>query len=319
MSHFTVLVIADVKDLKICPKDLNPRVATEIAERELEPFWELDLPADEARHNKYAEFEPRMGKFEALAKCKADLKRRKAEALFQGKGNDKFLDRMITLNEGCKANIIEEKEMVDFWVENYYGYSYNNDYYGYWYNPNAKWDWFSVGGRWRGLFKVKEGVKKVLGNAGLYGDKPIKEDGTDIAFKKEIAIEEMREEAIIKAKEAWPRYLEFKEDNKKYDEKRKTLSEEERCKIRIRDEIRHFGEFGVYCHKELKSVEELENEYKIATYAVIKDGKWYQKGEMGWWGMSSDEMSEEEWIKKWNELVDEADEDDLFILCDCHI
>lgn len=64
-----------------------------------------------------------------------------------------------------------------------------------------------------------------------------------------------------------------------------------------------------------------ENAYKSAmsTYAVVKNGEWFQKGEMGWFGMSSDEMTQEAWIEKFNELVNSASDDTVFTLVDCHI
>lgn len=64
-----------------------------------------------------------------------------------------------------------------------------------------------------------------------------------------------------------------------------------------------------------------ENASKRAmmTYAVVKDGEWFQKGKMGWFGMSKDEMTEDAWIEKFNELVDSASDDTVFTLVDCHI
>ncbi|NCQ50294.1 hypothetical protein GW796_00025 [archaeon] len=50
-----------------------------------------------------------------------------------------------------------------------------------------------------------------------------------------------------------------------------------------------------------ESVREKHNEDIEAARAeynslqVVKDGQWYQKGEMGWWGCSTDEMTQDEW------------------------
>lgn len=57
----------------------------------------------------------------------------------------------------------------------------------------------------------------------------------------------------------------------------------------------------------------------VSTYAVLKDGVWYQKGEMGWFGMSNDTSTQEEWNTELNKLIDSADDETLFTLMDCHI
>jgi len=65
----------------------------------------------------------------------------------------------------------------------------------------------------------------------------------------------------------------------------------------------------------------IENAKKraIATYAVLKDGKWIQRGEMGWFGMASDEMEFGDWFDKYKELLDSLPDDTLLSVYDCHI
>lgn len=57
----------------------------------------------------------------------------------------------------------------------------------------------------------------------------------------------------------------------------------------------------------------------FSTYAVVKDGEWYQKGKMGWWGMSRDEMDESEWLAKIDALLDDLPDDAVLTILDCHI
>ena len=42
----------------------------------------------------------------------------------------------------------------------------------------------------------------------------------------------------------------------------------------------------------------------FTTFAVIKDGKWYERGEMGWWGVVSDEKNKDEWRAQFANLID---------------
>lgn len=57
----------------------------------------------------------------------------------------------------------------------------------------------------------------------------------------------------------------------------------------------------------------------ISTFAVLKDGKWYEKGEMGWWGMASNEDDQDTWNKKFNELIKDLPDNTVLSLVDCHI
>lgn len=55
------------------------------------------------------------------------------------------------------------------------------------------------------------------------------------------------------------------------------------------------------------------------TYAIVKDSTWYQRGEMGWFGISSGEVSEQEWLEQFAKLVDDLPEDTMLTVVDCHI
>ena len=54
-------------------------------------------------------------------------------------------------------------------------------------------------------------------------------------------------------------------------------------------------------------------------YALVTpDGTWHQHGQMGWWGMSSDEMDAEDWDDRVMELM-EKHRDSRAVVCDLHI
>lgn len=55
----------------------------------------------------------------------------------------------------------------------------------------------------------------------------------------------------------------------------------------------------------------------LATFALVMDGKWYEKGKMGWWGMVSNEK--ENWAEEFNKLFDSISDDTLVSVYDCHI
>lgn len=56
------------------------------------------------------------------------------------------------------------------------------------------------------------------------------------------------------------------------------------------------------------------------TYAfVTSSGDWHEKGRMGWFGMSFDEMPQDDWNTQYAALVADEAENAWFVLVDCHI
>lgn len=57
------------------------------------------------------------------------------------------------------------------------------------------------------------------------------------------------------------------------------------------------------------------------TFAhVTKDGEWLEKGQMGWWGIVTEEKhSEEDWDEAQRELLKFVDDNDWLVVVDCHI
>jgi len=57
----------------------------------------------------------------------------------------------------------------------------------------------------------------------------------------------------------------------------------------------------------------------ISTYALLVGGKWYARGEMGWFGCSRDAKSEQEWLEEFHDLLALVSDDTLLTVVDCHI
>lgn len=69
----------------------------------------------------------------------------------------------------------------------------------------------------------------------------------------------------------------------------------------------------------LKRCIDFDEKYDYRTFAVVKDGKWYERGEMGWWALVSNEKSEEDWDREFKALLESVPDDTLLSLYDCHI
>lgn len=169
--------------------------------------------------------------------------------------------------------------------------------WGYWENPNAKWDWYSIGGRWKGLLKAK---------AGIHGESSLV--------------------MPIRCSSAKVKDIDFTPDKTEYE---KALRWWE---VVIEDSPLRPGEkkedfFNFY------KKEYLINRYKnketyarikssFTTYAVVlPDGTWCEKGQMGWFGCSSETPEESyDWDMNYKQnFIDKAEPEWILTIVDCHI
>lgn len=218
-------------------------------------------------------------------------------------------------------------------------------------NPNARWDWFAIGGRWRGYFRVKFPISirdVVVGDCGGLHDKKPESGYADQLRIKDIDFE--GEETKVTEKST-KRFAEWNELLKKhdpdhktktwthfrlladdeansmtYDEARDAYNSQPLMKVLSKPEMRDttFGGFYGCCQVDdmgfdRRKYVNKELDRMFVTFALVKDGEWYEKGKMGWWGMSSDEMEQETWNSKFNELLKGLPEDTIVTLVDCHI
>lgn len=216
-------------------------------------------------------------------------------------------------------------------------------------NPNAKWDWYSVGGRWTGFFKLKKGRDGEVGRPGLMTE-PAKPGYADQVKKGDIDIEGMMDEAGDKARSDYqtikrilggtiPRLEHYWSDiiddnnerfNKmKWDERREFYHNQEALKAIER--ARKSGNLtederdllvwlrieDYQCDEE-RFVTKARNR-ALSTFAVVKDGKWYERGEMGWWACVSNEKDEDKWLDEFAALIKGLPDDTLLTVVDCHI
>jgi hypothetical protein len=235
----------------------------------------------------------------------------------------------------------------------------NKGQYGYWENPNAKWDWYQLGDRWCGFFKLKENSEsgKIGDPSLLMKNFEKKKNTADQAFKKDIDFKAMYKESELKAEDRYKmvenlfsKYLNCKIpkikiswetllNDKKYkgwsiDRKRKFYHNQSALKkFRELNKILNkskekfnknqkdfiiWGDLSDY-QTDLKIYIQKQKEKAIVTFAIIKDRKWYEKGEMGWWNTVSNEKDENKWNKEFNKLLDSINDETLLSIYDCHI
>lgn len=159
------------------------------------------------------------------------------------------------------------------------------------YNPHSKWDWYQLGGRWSGFFILKKGKKGKLGNHRLKEFDPsvadLPPDRADQARKGDIDFVAMRKELADQAEKWWK---EFKSGKGFWDDK-----------------------------KDSTKKEFISKHSKVATFAVLKDGVWYEQGEMGWWGVVRDEKDPDKWQGEFDKLINGLPDNTLLSVVDVHI
>jgi hypothetical protein len=175
---------------------------------------------------------------------------------------------------------------------------------GYWHNPNAKWDWYALGGRWTGFFKLKPNTVGEIGAPGLITS-PAQKGYADQVYKAHIDFEAMEKESSTNAEKSYNVYLE---------------------KIAKGETVHPYFEFGIENVSELKDdfIAESKESYikrnsRFSTFAVLKDGKWYEKGKMGWWGTVSNKKEDSQWETEFAKLIADLPDTTLLSLYDCHI
>ena len=200
-------------------------------------------------------------------------------------------------------------------------------------NPNKKWDWYALGGRWTGYFKLLPGSAAILGEPGLMTS-AARNGWADQCMKKSIDTEGMRKDAEDTARNRYREVLEIIKDLEqpppgewaRIGELNGEAFEDARAKYQAIPAIKALRASKNSWHTNIEDFQCTEAEYverarrqAICSFAVLKDGQWYERGEMGWWGVVHDEKDEDVWLTQFSQLWDSLPPDTLISAYDCHI
>jgi len=306
MSHFCVLVIGE-----------NPR-------KQLEPF-------EEDCQEKYLEFIDITDEYERQYEWESSKMIRLPDGSLVYPWDEMFKSK--TGEEGIFRNQTEiPKELLpkidvyhknrfaslDEFVESYHGETRNeNGRYGYHANPNAKWDWYELGGRYPGRLVLKDKYKYVAklsppNFSWGWGVKEIinicSQPRVDQATKFSIDWSKCHQ-----TKEKYSKEIRFWEMKVNGDH---PVNKEEV------EELKwdwYKKEFYLDRYKTAKIFAECESNFTV--WAYVKNGKWFEKGEMGWFGLSGE--SDEEavlWeLGFYDNVIKPLPEETLLTIFDCHI
>lgn len=210
-------------------------------------------------------------------------------------------------------------------------------------NPNYQWDWWVVGGRWNGFLKLKPGVERLKDESHYDLD----EDKTraNVAFKGDIDFEHMKQVAADRATAAWEKahaaalttgglWQSFEQvlaqvqgvpdqEPEQVERARNAYARnaylEQPAVVAIRQAFNDpFIEIDRFLMPRDRYIR-IEAAQAICPYAFVKDGTWCEKGTMGWFGISHDEMPEGDWIVQATEMLMTLPDDTRITVVDCHI
>lgn len=149
------------------------------------------------------------------------------------------------------------------------------------YNPKSKWDWYSIGGRFK--------------------------DDKSIRIKDFKMYDDLDDNTIALYKRAWDSF-----------EGNSELSEEDSDALfngfRLYNDTYYLERYGT-CENYIKAMS------SNIPYAFVDANGWYEKGQMGWWGMDN---ATQESIEDYTEFAEkyftaEENQNKYIVWVDCHI
>lgn len=200
-------------------------------------------------------------------------------------------------------------------------------------------------------YKAEKELLKVYADNVLRGEPSLlmdnfqyEENYGDVAALKNIDFEKISSDCLKERELFYSRYLRYKElksnPNLEKDKDDVWLNYDIQTKLRSIGAIKEVPKehnypenqeitpeiFEPKFEEQELTLEIINSQYKWAwefsTYAVIEtNGNWFQKGEMGWWGLSSDNVEDRiNWGHSFfDNFIKNEDPETLLVIVDCHI
>lgn len=86
-----------------------------------------------------------------------------------------------------------------------------------------------------------------------------------------------------------------------------------------REDLEYFKKLKAEGRCDQARVKDISNLNEIKCFAVVKDGKWYECGKMGWWGIVIGAKASDVWEAELKKLLENLPPDTLLTVYDCHI
>lgn len=309
MSHFKVLVIGDSVEEQLAPYDENISVT---------PYRDPDWDHDSALKFSFDVFDRYKEGVDGRDPAEVEgIDRDNPTEVLMHVQNAMFGDERVSLDEDGISYLMTT------------------------YNPKSKWDYWVVGGRYNASFVIKPDASEDdftpsaphwpedLGNDADH------RSASDHAFKRAIDYGAMILRARAQAQDEWAEYRQavgdseppansFYEFQKHYEDINDANEAWSKSAwVQATTQISLFAspeDFFVGADNPRQAyIDHAENMAVAGYYAVVKDGEWYARGNMGWFGMSDDEIDHDEWLSQVRDMIAGLPGDTLLTTVDCHI
>lgn len=208
-------------------------------------------------------------------------------------------------------------------------------------NPNKQWDWWVIGGRWHGMLQPKTQGVVVMGEA---DDKTGECDSLRV---RDLDVKTMKDRKWKKSNESFEAWRAAQDGlpvartwqdlltvfgKDKIEEARKAYQSQPR--VQALRKVGYYSETveAYLCVPGVDSEEVIQKarfdagkraaEQCLTPFAILDartSPKWYQRGEMCWFGIVSDAKDTDQWGKEVSALLDSIDGDTVVTVVDCHI
>lgn len=226
----------------------------------------------------------------------------------------------------------EERDFDD-WAKEWDNLTKNEQgVYGRLTNPNKKWDWWVVGGRWTGLLHLKSHHPEGSGSRepGLMTAPNRESTKGDYAYACDVDWEGMLAQRKRDRADDWDVWQTFIEKTMRLaeylalnDEQQKAFWSNAHAAIYApectpSEEEKERYHTALFFEQEGKTREEHVNAREALTFAFIDlEGKWNERGHMGWWAIvSGEDYNYDETFWK---FVKTIPDDRMVFVVDAHI
>jgi len=243
---------------------------------------------------------------------------------YESTGYEEYVENIDVTDEVYENwNTMSDEEKKEYnndiikYASDYHGYnaSYCNDNQLKFYdktNPNAKWDWWEVGGRFTGLMSDNNGntdndcLPKKDVNFSIYEKKLY--DELSEKYDKLVSIVNNRE---------FPHFMDLKEQYGLEKAREIYNSNDVIKEVENSDILDFFEKLEDILSYDKETY--LKNKAINVPYAIVYDGKWYERGELGWWGISKNEQTLFDWKIEFDKIWNSIPDDYWVTLIDYHI
>jgi hypothetical protein len=320
MSHFTVLVVTDQAD--------NDDEHYKKVEEALQPFHEYECTDNNDQYvvwvdetlEKMEEFKnpettiPYV--FRKGEKFCAKYDDEVSHFYVKDDPDDRWSSTTFVLPEGYTLQDIQVAEVYDS-VEEYCrdweGYddeNFQDAQIGRMTNPNAKWDWWQIGGRWGGFLLTESGEQvdyAVKSNIDYTTKMKEASDAAGIDYDEMQTIINGR--TFFSWTECRTKLFPFTIEGARAAYNTQDVISDLREHDRWIEADDYLMDKEAFCKDRAEGA--------VSTFALLVDGLWNERGNMGWWGCVSDES--DTWKEDFTSLLARIPDDKVLTVVDCHI